>query len=130
MEIPPSNSPSRWLLFTIDQQGWAVQAAALKAVYPSCLAEYPDRYCAFLDAQLHEGRPIFMRPLTELFKLADPHCFVASRPRPWCLVTPSPQGLGCWVDEVTGPIAAVPALGQIFHQQRHYQTALPAHPQP
>lgn len=116
------------MLFVIDQQGWAVLADTVKAVYPSCLPEQPARYSSLLAAELHEGRPVFMRPLTELFKLADPHYFAPSRPRAWSVVAHSPQNtdLGCWVDEVTGPIAATPSMGQIVHLQRPYLTALPA----
>ena len=126
-EFSTTASPSRWVLFTIDQQGMAVLADTVQAIFCSCLPERSERYCDFLTAELHEGRPVFMRPLTELFKLADPHYFANSQPRPWCLVVRGQQEawLGCWVDEVTGPILATPSMGQVTHQQRNYLTALP-----
>jgi hypothetical protein len=127
-EFSTTASPSRWVLFMIDQQGMAVLADTVQAIFSSCLPEQSERYCDFLTAELHEGRPVFMRPLTELFKLADPHYFAASQPRPWCLVVRGQQEarLGCWVDAVTGPILATPSMGQITHQERNYLTALPA----
>jgi hypothetical protein len=127
-EFSTTASPSRWVLFTIDQQGMAVLADTVQAIFSSCLPEQSERYCDFLTTELHEGRPVFMRPLTELFKLADPHYFASSQPRPWCLVVRGQQEarLGCWVDEVTGPILATPSMGQVTHQQRNYLTALPA----
>ena len=127
-EFSTTASPSRWVLFMIDQQGMAVLADTVQAIFSSCLPEQSERYCDFLTAELHEGRPVFMRPLTELVKLADPHYFAASQPRPWCLVVRGQQEarLGCWVDAVTGPILATPSMGQITHQERNYLTALPA----
>jgi hypothetical protein len=127
-EFSTTAGPSRWVLFMIDQQGMAVLADAVQAIFPSCLPGQEERYCAFLTAELHEGRPVFMRPLTELFNLADPHYFATSQPRPWCLVARGQDDarLGCWVDEVSGPILATPTMGQITHQQRTYLTALPA----
>lgn len=127
-EFSTTAGPSRWVLFMIDQQGMAVLADAVQTIFPSCLPGQEERYCAFLTAELHEGRPVFMRPLTELFKLADPHYFATSQPRPWCLVARGQDDarLGCWVDEVSGPILATPTMGQITHQQRTYLTALPA----
>jgi hypothetical protein len=115
----------RWLLFVIEQQHLAIGAEGIEAVYRSCLPQHPQRFSAFLSAELHEGQPVFMRPLTELFRLADPHYFAANEPRAWCLVTRGADQtrLGCWVDEVTGPITASASMGQIVHAQRTYLTA-------
>lgn len=123
-----ASNQSRWLLVLIEGQGFAMGAEVIGAVHPSCLPHQPDRYSAFLSAETHDGLPVFMRPLTELFKLADPHFFAESRPRPWCLVVRAAGRvrLGCWVDEVEGPLAATPSMGQIVHRQGVYLTALPA----
>ncbi len=124
-KVSAISSQPRWMLFAIEQQHLAVGAEGIEAVYRSCLPQRPQGFSGFLAAELHEGRPVFMRPLTELFRLADPHYFAANEPRPWCLVT---QGvgqsrLGCWVDEVIGPVAASASMGQILYEQRIYLTA-------
>jgi hypothetical protein len=129
---PPefSSSPRQphWLLVTLDEQHLAIGADAVEAVFASCLPEQPERYSSFLGAQLYQGRPVFMRPLTELFKLADPHFFAPSQPRPWCVLArqSGPVGLACWVDAVIGPVSAVARLGQIEYQQQPYKTVLSA----
>jgi hypothetical protein len=106
IQAPPSRGPSvQWI--GVQWQGgfYALPLSLVSAVFKAAQTE-ADSQPTYLDVEVHDGAPVFMRSFEHCFELGLPAVpSLEHEEFRWALILNVPGGspLGCRVHQVLGP---------------------------
>ena len=122
----PASDRPEWLGVLIGDESLAISISQLGVVFSSHKKNSINSKLDPLDVEVHAGTPVFLTPITHLFRANSTATRLASLPAvqqgDWVVTvkTPSSGVLGCRVDGIRGPFAASPENDRVQFEGRSW----------
>jgi len=123
-----ASTPSvpQWLGLRSDGRTWALSVSDVSAVFRARTGTEVDPLPA-IDVELHGGGPVFMAPMSMLFKDLSDWGDPGPQSESWVVVLSPSIGsnLGFRVEQVHGPFQGEPLHGQVMDSHESWQILKP-----